>query len=427
MNQAPARRTMLRQCLVQFFRPFLFYLRLAMKTSLKTAALKIFMASALIPAAAANANVMVGGGSTLPVPLYSDVFTHLLNPDATAHVYSYTGVGSGNGKKAFFENNASYFGSIGSVHFAGSDSRVSVAEQVAYATAEKARSDAIPPTPKWGPFVQIPAVATSVVLPYKHGAVADLNLTTEQICKIYSRQFTVWHQINAAYAFDPIKIIYREDNSGTTELLANYLRAGCAPYSIDFTVSNDFKKVVASAGVDAAALKAEGTWVSGRGSGGVKAAIATNSNVLAYLSPDPSYVHVHNSAIARINTFLPVNADIQTALNSITIPAGAASNPRNWVPAYTLPTTGYPIFGTTNFLVGQCYATAAKKDGVRHLLSRFYGDGSAGSAAIAINIAEHNFVELPTSWKNAIKANFLAASGSLAIGDASVCNGIGRP
>ncbi len=331
-------------------------------------------------------------------------------------------MGSGNGKKAFFENNASYFDSIGSVHFAGSDSRVSVEEQVAYNSAETTRG-----TAKWGAFIQIPAVATSVVLPYKHGTVADLNLTTQQICQIYSRQLTTWNQINAAYGVDPIKVIYREDNSGTTELLANYLRAGCAPYSINFTVSNDFKKVVASAGVDAAALKAAGTWVSSRGSSGVRTAVTANSNVLAYLSPDPSYVPLHNSAIARINTFLPVNAEIQAALNSITIPAGAASNPRNWVPAYTLPMTGYPIFGTTNFLVGQCYATAAKKDGVRHLLSRFYGDGSTDSAAIATKIAEHNFVELPTSWKNAIKANFLAASGSLAIGDVSVCNGIGRP
>lgn len=58
-----------------------------MKTSLKTAALKIFMASALVPAAAANANIIVGGGSTLPVPLYGDVFIHVLNPDTTAHIY----------------------------------------------------------------------------------------------------------------------------------------------------------------------------------------------------------------------------------------------------------------------------------------------------------------------------------------------------
>ena len=392
-----------------------------MKKFAKATSMGLLAASILAAAGAANANAIVGGGATLPEKLYEDVFTNVLNPDATVNTYSYSGVGSGNGKKAFFGNDASFFGSTGAVHFAGSDSRVSVAEQVAYNNAETARG-----TAKWGAFIQIPAVATSVLLPYKHGTVADLNLTTEQICKIYSRTFTTWNQVNAAYGADPIKVIYREDNSGTTELLADFLKAGCAPYSITFTVSNDFKAVVASAGVDAAALKAAGTWVSGTGSSGVSAAVTANSNVLAYLSPDPKFTPSDNSKVARINTFLPVNANIQTALNSITIPAGVASNPRNWVPAYTLPTTGYPIFGTTNFLVGQCYATAAKKDGVRHLLSRFYGDGSADSATIASKIATHNFIELPTSWKDAIKTNFLAASGSLAIGDASVCNGIGR-
>lgn len=404
-----------------------------MKKFAKATSMGLLAASILAAAGAANANAIVGGGATLPELLYGDIFTNILNPDASAHVYSYKGAGSGNGKKAFFSNDAVHLDNsgllTGPVHFVGSDSRVSAAEQLAYAAAEKARADATPPIPKWGAFVQIPAVATSVLLPYKHGTVADLNLTTEQICKIYSRQITTWNQVNTAYGTDPIKVIYREDNSGTTELLADFLKAGCAPHGITFTVSNDFKAVVFSAGVDAAALKDAGIWVSGEGSRGVKAAIAdaSNRNVLAYLSPDPDYIASDNSKVARINTFLPVNANIQTALNSITIPAGAASNPRNWVPAYTLPATGYPIFGTTNFLVGQCYATAAKKDGVRHLLSRFYGDGSADSATIASKIATHNFIELPTSWKDAIKTNFLAASGSLAIGDASVCNGIGRP
>ncbi len=395
-----------------------------MKKFAKATSMGLLAASILAAAGAANANAnaIVGGGATLPELLYKDVFSTVLNPDATVNTYGYTGVGSGNGKKAFFGNDASFLGGAGPVHFAGSDSRVSVAEQVAYNNAETARG-----TAKWGAFIQIPAVATSVLLPYKHGTVADLNLTTEQICKIYSRQITTWNQVNTAYGTDPIKVIYREDNSGTTELLADFLKAGCAPHGITFTVSNDFKAVVASAGVDAAALKAAGTWVSGTGSSGVSDAVTANSNVLAYLSPDPKFTPSDNGKVARINTFLPVNANIQTALNSIAIPAGAASNPRNWVPAYTLPATGYPIFGTTNFLVGQCYATAAKKDGVRHLLSRFYGDGSADSATIATQIVDHNFIELPTSWKDAIKTNFLAASGSLAIGDASVCNGIGRP
>src|SRR5690606_24011688 len=163
------------------------------------------------------------------------------NPDATVNTYGYSGVGSGNGKKAFFGNDASFLGGAGPVHFAGSDSRVSVAEQVAYNNAETARG-----TAKWGAFIQIPAVATSVLLPYKHGTVADLNLTTEQICKIYSRQITTWNQVNTAYGTDPIKVIYREDNSGTTELLADFLKAGCAPHGITFTVSNDFKAVVSS-------------------------------------------------------------------------------------------------------------------------------------------------------------------------------------
>ncbi len=142
-----------------------------------------------------------------------------------------------------------------------------------------------------------------------------------------------------------------------------------------------------------------------------------------------------NTLVAQVNSSLPVAASIQAALATKALPTAgltgpelvAAGDPLNWVPAYTKPASGYPIYGTTNLLVNQCYKDANVQAKVKTFLQGLYG------TTYDSNVTAHRFVNLPatgtttTNWKKAINDVFLSASHPLAIGNTNVCNGIGRP
>ncbi|MCY1226328.1 Alkaline phosphatase L [compost metagenome] len=349
--------------------------------------------------------------------------------------FSYTGTGSGAGKTAFVSNNASAFKDESvlnganwpatgqSVHFAGSDSALSSGELSTY-NANAAG------TTGWGPMIQVPAVATSVLIPYKRAGIADLNLTDAKMCAVFSNKTggQTWGQVRGTADTTTVKVIYRADSSGTTELLSRYLVAACP--GAGFTVSNNFATVVGGALSPANVIPAH--WVSATGSSGVKAALATDSRV-GYLSPEPGYTGSNNAVVAKINNVLPVASSIRNALAKQVLPTGAANSPLNWVPAYVMPAAGteYPIFGTTNLLLNQCYKNAAIQTRVKDLLTAL-----TGTTHDTLIQTTHNFVVIPNgtspaggnnNWKAAIAANFLNASSPLSIGFAGVCNGKGRP
>ncbi|MBO9685296.1 MAG: substrate-binding domain-containing protein [Mitsuaria chitosanitabida] len=392
-------------------------------------------AGLMVVAGAASAQAVTSGGATLPQQLYTDIFTN----GPIQGVWSYNGTGSGTGKTAFLTNNASLFGKTGTVHIVGSDSALTSAEVTTYNSAYNTGASST--VANYGRLVQIPAVATPVLLGYKETGVTALNLTTEQVCRVYAydANFRTWDKVatvaddGANGSTNPIQVVFRTDTSGTTELLSRFLNAACGPYlpaGKSFTISNNFKTVVASAQSLTAADDANGdglpdAWVGATGSSGVSSALATDHR-LGYVSPDPVYTGSSNSNVARINTFLPTAASIQSAISAITPPATALAraNPLNWVPAYAVPTGAYPIYGTTNLVLGQCYAggigagtsAAAVKDFVTKLNNGAYDS----------KIASHNFVKLPANWNTAIQQAFLTSGSTLEIGATSVCAGIGR-
>lgn len=398
----------------------------------------IVAAGMMVMAGAASAQTVTAGGATLPQPLYADIFDE--SPALVLGTWSYAGTGSGTGKTAFLTNNSALFSTTGTVHLAGSDSALTTSELSTYNAAYNGTSATVA---NYGRLIQVPAVATSVLLPYKETGVTTLNLSTAEVCKIFSFDAgaRTWNQVTTAAddgavgSSANIKVVYRSDNSGTTELLARFLNSACGsslPTGKTFTVSNNFKTVVASAlptltaTEDANADGIPDVWVAASGSGGVKTAMVDNDR-FGYLSPDSEYTGNTNSKVARINTFLPDAASIQSAIDLSAPPTGQARNtPTNWVPAYAYTSTAYPIYGTTNLLLGQCYAAGV-------------GAGTAGAAVkdfltklnngtYDTKISTHNFVKLPTAWNNAINAAFLTSSSSLALGsNTSVCNGIGRP
>jgi ABC-type phosphate transport system substrate-binding protein len=398
----------------------------------------IVAAGLMVAAGAASAQTVTSGGATLPQPMYSDIFT---NGPITG-TWSYAGTGSGTGKTAFLTNNSALFSTTGTVHTVGSDSALSSTELSTYNAAYN--NGASSTVANYGRLVQVPAVATPVLLPYKETGITKLNLTTQEICRVFSFDTAArtWNQVSTAAddgavgSTTAIQVVFRSDTSGTTELLSRFLNAACGsflPAGKSFTVSNNFKTMVATAlptltaAQDANADGIPDVWVAAAGSGGVTSAVAVNHR-FGYLSPDSTYTGGSNSVVARINTFLPTAASIQAALPAPPAAGVARNNPLNWVPAYSVPASAYPIYGTTNLLIGQCYAAGvgagtpggAVKGFLTNLNNGTYDSYITGPTG-------HNFVKLPAAWNTAIKDAFLTAGSSLEIGNTSVCNSIGRP
>ncbi|WP_177239399.1 substrate-binding domain-containing protein [Variovorax sp. PDC80] len=387
------------------------------------------VAAVAMAAGAASAQTVTGGGASLPAVMYNSI----ISGGPVLGTWTYTSSSSGTGKVGFLT-------STGGFNYAGSDSALSAADLATYTTGAT-----------WGPIIQVPAVATPVLLPYKENngtpatTVSTLNLSTAEVCRIFSFSpaARTWNQVTtaaddgAAGTTNPIQVVYRNEaaGSGTTELLSRFLNAACGPFlpaGKSFTVSSVFKNVVATAlPTLTAAQDANGdgipdAWLGVAGSSAVGTALGTNHR-LGYLSPEPLYTGSSNSVVARIDGFLPTPASIAAALPAP--PSGAARQTvSNWVPAYSIPSGAYPIWGTTQLLLGQCYAggfgTGTRGAAVKNFLQNF-NDGTYDSY-----ITSHNFTKLPAAWNTAIAEAFLTGSdgNGLAFGNAADCAGIaGRP
>ncbi|MCR6476356.1 substrate-binding domain-containing protein [Variovorax sp. ZS18.2.2] len=427
-----------------------------MRAKFKKVALLAVMVKGLLVVGAASAQIVVGGGATLPEQLHKD----LLPSGVALTNYSYTGIGSVV-KDAFLLNNPQ--ATVGrelrdesqatrpkwpttqSVHFAAGESVLRAAERDAYRAAHVELAPGVPVTgpAAWGPLIQIPIFGTAVLIPYKGSAasaVTNLNLPDAKVCAIFSKQpgGRSWGELLGTADPTPIQVVYNDELSGTTELLSRYLVAAC-PGS-GFRVSSDFRAVVdgtVPAGTpqprrstDLANPAADAIWRFTEGDAGMSGSFSTAGRI-GYMSPDPAYNPTNDTLFAKVNGFLPVAAAIRTMLGSQSLPVGGATtDPLAWVPAYVKPPvsgTGasYPIFGTTNLLVNQCYRDPAITAKVRSFLTRLYVPSPL--------VTSHGFVPLPDgtagtqNWRSTIISRFLTVTSAQAIGNTSVCNGIGRP
>lgn len=378
---------------------------------------RTMIAASLAVAALASAQSMaavVGGGATLPANLYNGTSTlpRLLPVD-----FTYTGSSSGTGKTNFLTN-------VNPVDFAGSDSALSQGELDAYNNVTTGKVST------FGKLIQVPSVGTSVTIPYKRTGVTSLQLSGAQLCNVFSGATTTWGGLLGTADATPIKVIYRSGSSGTTELLTRFLNDSC---SAQFGVSGTF--TTAKIGAEPA------TWQAVATSADVVTAVNGTDGAIGYVSPD--YVSLTNAVVARVSKAamaagtapLPTLANARTALGTAVAPVGAdRANPLKWVPTFgsnvaagdkPIPTAAnaYPIVGYTNFLVGQCYATAADATAIRSFLNDLY------SGTKATVIAQHSFVSLPTAFAAEVKKAFLDNTNAegLDIANLSVCNGVGRP
>ncbi|AUG07164.1 substrate-binding domain-containing protein [Pseudomonas sp. S09G 359] len=384
--------------------------------------------AALCSAQAAMADIN-GGGATLPQALYQT------SGVLTTGFAGYIGVGSGNGKAAFLNNDYTKFQAgvtNKNVHWAGSDSKLSATELSTYENTRQAT---------WGKLIQLPSVGTSVAIPFRKSGTSNVDLSVSELCGVFSGRIVDWSGITGAGRSGPITVVYRSESSGTTELFTRFLNAKCTEPGT-FNVTTTFGTSY-TGGLPAGAVAATG-------SQGVMTALndtTVDEGRITYMSPDfaaPTLAGLDDATkVARVGKDVvngtavqgvsPAASNVSAAIGAVPVPAaGVRANPDSWVPVFgkdgvagvqPYPTSGYPILGFTNVIFSQCYADATQTTQVRDFFAKHYGASNNNDAAITANA----FVPLPTAWKVAIRGSFLTASNALSIGNTNVCNGIGRP
>ena len=398
--------------------------------------------------------VIQGGGSSLVAPTIGSVS----NPASeiglfgtSQATFTYFSVGSGAGQNAFLNNQPTFFGAgvTGTAHFANSDAALSNAQVTNYNNTGRGTTD--------GPLIQIPYIVTPITIPVVNGPAVtstttpqttpgqahSIALNDNDLCGIFSGKLTNWNQVTnpettANYTTNaPIKVIYRSDGSGTTELLTRHLAAVCTPSNtaagVTFVDSLTFTASFPSG------FPAGASFVAASGSGGVRSALSSSTTAaVAYLSPDYTNTFLAPSSsvvtaagalqlpvASLVNAkngvyYAPTYANATTALGTVTPPsnANAASDPTQWVPNAGNPTAGYPVSGTSQIILSQCYANASVTSAVQNFLNSHYTNASFASI-----VHGNGFDTVPSNFRTAISASFLSNSSGyqLDIGDSAVC------
>lgn len=262
------------------------------------------------------ARLSTNAGNTAPTPPWTtsiltvgSVFEHYSS--LSGNRISYCQGGSGFGKSTFngtglatqdcrdFSSTPLGFaGANAQPDFFGTDAPISGSDYTAFMTGSN--------YPGRAGITQVPTLAGAIALPHNSSVngVALVNLTTEQVCKIYSAQYTDWSSVlNGAtpVGSGAIRIVHRSDNSGTTFAFTTYLAAKCNGL---FGVPAGFfspNQAFASAITGGTGIYAAVTAASGNNN--VVAQTVLLNNALGYA--DFGEVDVQNADYATVNGFDP--------------------------------------------------------------------------------------------------------------------------
>ncbi|WOD29348.1 substrate-binding domain-containing protein [Alloalcanivorax xenomutans] len=284
-----------------------------MNAMIKKAVLAAAIASAPF---AASATDLVGGGASLPALAYvGDSFT-ASNPQArlssnpfagldagsgyvqaeilggifldyelTGNTASYCQTGSGTGRRVllgapgwsasgdcrdYSASPAGFSGLNALPDFAGSDAPLNASDIATFQNGNQATRDNL---------VQVPALGALIGLPVNvednfGNPITNVNLTTKQVCDIFSGDAQVWTDVGVSSS-DPITMVVRTDESGTVFATTQYFAANCnVNYSDAFVTSEDF--------TDSYGPSDYNSSVTASGNGGVVAAVAANSGSIGF-------------------------------------------------------------------------------------------------------------------------------------------------
>lgn len=367
---------------------------------------------------AAHAATQVGGGATLPAIAYAGTAAdRQLSPLAGSLLGEYTAAGnpavsycqtgSGTGKAVLAgvggnvqlacQVGVNGFGApavgrsdLAQPNFAGADSPLSVTDFNNYVSGH----------PTSFP-VEFPAIAGAIAVAYNKAGVDTLDLSEDQVCRIFSGRITDWSQISSASG--PIKVVYRSDGSGTTFGFSNHLSAVCAgSASQHFVTDQAFTTVVSKYFTTGGTLVLPSNWSGQSGNPAVAQAVVDNDGSIAYVEAanagsllstyatiggkDP-FADFGNAALPIASTSLlyrqAINgADPNTGRPLTTVISGAPNNQCIALvdpSAYAAPTSGYPIVAVS-YLLANSNNNGADTTAVKNLLWAPY------NAAVKANV-----------------------------------------
>lgn len=297
----------------------------------------------------------------------------------------YTSSGSGAGVNEFIG---------GQTDFAGSDSALSAKKGETDKAAARCGS------PAWN----LPTVFGPIAVTYNVPGVTDLVLDAPTLAKIFNGQITTWDDahikaLNTAKAdkltSDKIAVLFRSDESGTTDNFQTYLDAA-----------------------------SEGAWGKGAGKafvGGVGEGAKGNEGTSAAIKSTPfsitynewSFAKAQNLSVARIlttstsNDPKPVELTTATAgkaIDSVKI-AGQGNDLVLDNSSIYKPTTGgaYPIMLATYEIVCSKYSDADTAKAVKAFLTSAVGNGQTG-------LADAYYVPIPDAFKTKLTTAINAIS-----------------
>jgi ABC-type phosphate transport system substrate-binding protein len=228
----------------------------------KILALSVAVTALSIGVAQAQTTINAGGSSAA-FSTYQGEFGLYTGANPST-LFSYEGVGSGNGQKAFFANDIDYFlpggkgtsnpngyvagtptyGTIvgSTVDIGASDSFLTAGQYGLTSTGgySYAADGVSASSTSDGPVIQIPTYGTPITIafnppvynaaktgkpPVYKADFTKLTLTDAQICGIFSGQITNWGTVATlpkGVTSAPITVVYRADSSGNTFLLTNH-------------------------------------------------------------------------------------------------------------------------------------------------------------------------------------------------------------
>jgi phosphate transport system substrate-binding protein len=274
----------------------------------------------------AFAQKLNGAGATFPAPLYQRYFSDYQKQ--TGVTVNYNAVGSGAGIRQFI---------AGTVDFGASDAAPS--------SSEKGQM-------KNG-LILVPTAGGAVAVVYNLAGVNNVQLTRDELGKIFSGQITNWNQVDSKLPNKPIKVVVRADGSGTTEVFTSALSA----------ISPTFKSRVGTS--------KEPNWgftvLKGPKNDGVAALVKQNDGAIGYVQD--TFARKNEGATLR-------TAKVQNKAGKFVEPSLAEANNAmrgiTFNPDFTAnvddPAQGYPIVGITWLLVKTDYGDAKKAAEIKKLV-----------------------------------------------------------
>ncbi len=286
------------------------------------------------------------------------------------YTLNYTSSGSGAGVSEFIG---------GQTDFGGSDSPLNPDKDEVKRAADRCGS------PAWN----LPAVFGPIAVTYNVPGVDGLVLDGPTLAKIFNGAITTWNapeiaalNPGATLPADPIHVLFRSDESGTTDNFQKYLDAA----------SNG------AWGKGAGKTFNGGVGEGAKGNEGTSAAIKNTPGSITY--NEWSYAKSQNLNVAKIVTSAgpdPVELSVESAgksIDSVKI-KGEGNDLVLDTSSFYLPTEpgAYPIILGTYELVCSKYADADVSKAVKAFLTVAIGDGQKG-------LEDNGYIPVPDKFKS---------------------------